>query len=655
MQACQRLFAVRGAVLFALCIFALFAAYPLIIGAEGMEADAQCIPADPDPCICQPKFVPKKGCTGAPNKFMCPCVDMTSGYATVGKCVATNKCKGETGGGKPLDQGLSKLGEMLGKLLEKLGEKKGGGGDQPPQNPNQQGLPPGTQCTQYYQVSEPSTDPCAVYTPGLTGNTGTCSLTDQLLGGCNNNNNNGGGGSGGGEGGGGGSGGGGEGGGGSKTDNTNATLTVEETSGEAPLIVAFTVADISTTCERSAVILDFGDNTSPVTVFQATATCAANSPKTITHTYSSPGSYQAELTNENTQRSLATLAITALPAGTEELPDVTSATLTAEPQNGTAPLIVSLIVTDTSPSCKRAAIRLDFGDGSDPATALTAASSCDAPKKRIGTHTYAEPGTYEAYITNADTGDKLQSLAIIVSPVDSGGEEGGEEGGGEEGGGETTGSPWSGRTVYLMPNGAYGDIRLLGEGATFIAGTRDEQNKTEVAGFLGTTGSGIQPTGIVANLCKSRPWSSNFLSFIVPPSFFDSLCTWRGYQVGEPPAPPAQVTQDPKVNVTQTPPRPVKKPATTPPVKSEMPEIPSRVDIWAVPAAVPLGSRTSIFWNTQGVTNCTETSPDGSFHQTTLSGGASTVPLTGPTTFTISCLNSKGEPVTDFVTVTIAI
>ncbi|MDP2649104.1 MAG: hypothetical protein Q8P19_04390, partial [bacterium] len=62
-----------------------------------------------------------------------------------------------------------------------------------------------------------------------------------------------------------------------------------------------------------------------------------------------------------------------------------------------------------------------------------------------------------------------------------------------------------------------------------------------------------------------------------------------------------------------------------------------------------------IFWNAQGVTECTETSPDGSFNHTTLSGGAATVPLVRATTFTISCLVPDGSYVSSYVTVNISI
>lgn len=203
----------------------------------------------------------------------------------------------------------------------------------------------------------------------------------------------------------------------------------------------------------------------------------------------------------------------------------------------------------------------------------------------------------------------------------------------------------------LMPIGATGDIVLTSSGATVVVGTRDENTNSAVAGFLGGEAAAtVQPKGVAANLCQVRPWSTNFLSFIIPPSFFDSLCTWRGYPLGIPVATVAtSVSTKPKVTVTQTVQKPIQKPATT------TPAIPGKVRIWAVPAAVPLGSRTSIFWNTQGVSQCTVSSPDGSFNQTTLSGGASTVALTGATTFTISCLDGAGEPVTGYVTVKLSI
>ena len=197
-----------------------------------------------------------------------------------------------------------------------------------------------------------------------------------------------------------------------------------------------------------------------------------------------------------------------------------------------------------------------------------------------------------------------------------------------------------------LKSGTEGNIEIRDTGATVIARARDAEANTEVAGFYGSdTFGGEQPQGIVARMCQNRPWASSIVTYVIPPSFFDSLCAWRGYQVGTPPPAPTVVTK-----TTITPP-----PVQTPQPQPSAPAIPPEIDIWAVPERVSLGARTSIFWNTKGVASCTITSPDGSFNEHTLSGGAATVPITGATAFTISCLTPDGKPVTDYVTVQLAI
>jgi len=207
--------------------------------------------------------------------------------------------------------------------------------------------------------------------------------------------------------------------------------------------------------------------------------------------------------------------------------------------------------------------------------------------------------------------------------------------------------------AFLQP-GIRGDIQVLGGGATVIVGTRDTSSNSEVAGFYGGNTFNGQPLGVVGTLCRNRPWANNFLSKVLPATFFDSLCSLRGYTVGAPAASVSTTTAArPAVTIVQTPIKPVPNPR--PAATSTVPKVEPKVRIWAVPAIVPLGSRTSIFWTSQGVTKCTETSPDGSFSQSSLSGGASTVPLTGSTTYTISCLTADGTPVTNYVTVSISI
>ena len=209
----------------------------------------------------------------------------------------------------------------------------------------------------------------------------------------------------------------------------------------------------------------------------------------------------------------------------------------------------------------------------------------------------------------------------------------------------TVGTNLSGQQVSLQ-SGTRGDIVITKGGATFVAQARDQGANTEVAGFYGSDTYGGQSQGIVAGMCKNRPWASSVVSFVVPPAFFDSLCAWRGYQVGAP-APPSQPVVEKKTTSPASP-----KDAAQ---KSQTPTVEPRVEIWAVPDTVPLGTRTSVFWNTSGVESCSITSPDGSFNETSLSGGAATVPLSGPTTFTISCLTPEGTPITDYVEVMLAI
>lgn len=202
-----------------------------------------------------------------------------------------------------------------------------------------------------------------------------------------------------------------------------------------------------------------------------------------------------------------------------------------------------------------------------------------------------------------------------------------------------------------LQSGMTGNIFLQGNGVTITANSLNTDNNSVVAGFYGSnTLGGQQPQSLAANLCQNRPWSAGLFGGIIPASFFDGLCTWQGYQVGT-----STPQTAPVVEVQQTTPAPaVSQPVTTAPATTTS-SVPAKVQIWAVPASIPLNTRTSIFWSTQGVTNCTETSPDGSFNQTSLSGGAATVPLESATTFTISCADSSGNPVTGYVTVNLSI
>lgn len=490
--------------------------------------------------------------TGRVGGQGCPCQEPSPVGPVPGLCVAPLKCKamsapGEGGKGNALDQGMSKLGEILGKLMEALKPKDGGGG----------------------------------------------------------------------------------GGGGSPPPGGEGCMTLQPTGDKA-------TADASPNCY-----------------------------------------YYQEITD---------------PFGTDSLPDGPASVLSAYPTNGTPPLLVTFSYTNGYSGCNTPAMTMEFGDGESESLQVYPGNLCvGIPENKE--HTYTATGTFAVRLKNAATGVVRGGVTITVASENYGGTNTGT-GTGTETGAETvntdttsnitgtsfisplntigtsgsvqntgTGSGTGAALNFNTPQsivqsivqkniqpGAYGDVKILDNGTTIIAGVRNSNSET--AGFFGLSGSNTQGQSTVARLCTSRPWTTNFLSFIIPASFFDTLCKWRGYTPGTQPAQPTTTVAPKNTTTTKT---PTKNTTTTQPATSSTTAVQPRVDIWASPATVPLGARTSIFWNTQGVTSCLQTSPDGSFSQNSLRGGASTVPLTAATTFTISCIGEDGKPYTDNVIVRIAL
>ncbi|MBI5470296.1 hypothetical protein HY968_03180 [Candidatus Kaiserbacteria bacterium] len=188
--------------------------------------------------------------------------------------------------------------------------------------------------------------------------------------------------------------------------------------------------------------------------------------------------------------------------------------------------------------------------------------------------------------------------------------------------------------------GLAGDIIIKGNAVTAILNNRDSAKKTELAAFYGLDSIQGEASTLIGALCKIRPWAINFLSTFASANVFDSICTFRGYK---PPPPP---------------PTPVKKAAAKAATKAatsttSTPKVPAQADIWAVPASVISGGRTSIFWSAKGVDTCEETSSDKTFSRATLSGSSPTSPLTSAVTFTISCTSAAGAHVVNAVTVTV--
>lgn len=196
--------------------------------------------------------------------------------------------------------------------------------------------------------------------------------------------------------------------------------------------------------------------------------------------------------------------------------------------------------------------------------------------------------------------------------------------------------------VASLQPGNHGDIVVGAGGVTVVASTRG--GNSETVGFYGSnTGGTMQSQSVFGRLCASRPWASGFLSYITPASIFDALCRAGGYQVGLVPvtnsgARTRSFTATPALVAT-----------TTPQVVGLQPA----VDIWAEPDRVRLGTRTYIFWNSRDVNSCEARGP--SFEQHTTSGGASTVPISDASTFSITCTAADGKTVSDSITVRLAI
>lgn len=192
----------------------------------------------------------------------------------------------------------------------------------------------------------------------------------------------------------------------------------------------------------------------------------------------------------------------------------------------------------------------------------------------------------------------------------------------------------------LPASGLHGDIRSFGKGVTIYATSRN--NNTVVAGFYGSSST-------AGRMCQSRPWAKNFLSYVIPSSFFDNICAWAGYPTGVIQGAGGVNTSSGTVrNTSVGAPRSGGTTQVTNPQQAQ-------AKIWARPTSVSIGGRTTIFWTSQNVTACTESSSDGNFSGSSTSGGASTVALSGPVTFTINCRSIDGEPVSNSTTVTIGI
>lgn len=123
-----------------------------------------------------------------------------------------------------------------------------------------------------------------------------------------------------------------------------------------------------------------------------------SSQQNPSHTYTSPGNYSALLTvtDDGGATGSASVAITVL---TNRAP---TASPSATPTSGTAPLPVQFTGVGSDPDGTITSYSWSFGDGGT--------SSLQSP-----THTYASPGAYSAVLTVTDDGGATGSASVLVN------------------------------------------------------------------------------------------------------------------------------------------------------------------------------------------------------------------------------------------------
>jgi phospholipase C len=177
------------------------------------------------------------------------------------------------------------------------------------------------------------------------------------------------------------------------------------TEGEAPLTVSFDAS--GSTAPNSDVAswdLSFGDG-SP----DATGTGAPPSP-TVSHTYSTPGTYTVQLTITTVDGGTATIDESITVLAPQPVP-----TLTASPPGGNGPL--TAVTFDgsgtTDPDSTITSWDLSFGDGSQDATGT------GPPPSPTATHSYIKAGVYPVVLTVHDANGATASVpyTYIVHPI----------------------------------------------------------------------------------------------------------------------------------------------------------------------------------------------------------------------------------------------
>lgn len=223
---------------------------------------------------------------------------------------------------------------------------------------------------------------------------------------------------------------------------------------------------------------------------------------------------------------------------------------------------------------------------------------------------------------------------------------------------------------------------------------------------------------VMGRLCVSRPWASGLIASLIKPSLFDSLCVKWGYKAVEQktvPPPPATTKNTVRTPAKPAPTAVAATASSTVGIQCsaktvrpgtevgltfscgsdkvqstigfavannavrkttvkasqttaygvrcsngsvhtcEVTVVQPKVTIWSEPKAVSLGTRAQVYWNSKDVLaeTCRVTGP--SFSERGGYGGAATVPINTPSTYTLTCIGADGATTTAKTVVDLAL
>ena len=185
---------------------------------------------------------------------------------------------------------------------------------------------------------------------------------------------------------------------------TATSFSASPASGQPPLTVTFAWGGANT----SAVKVDFGDGTQG----SCTDSCASGS---MTHIYTSAGTYQANVTAGGMPLGTATIAVGA--TSTPGMVTPSSSALNVTPTSGAAPLAVNFSANNLKSDH---VYSIDTGDGSVSTLQLMCSATYPYTCRTTLNHTYQNTGTYTAKLLSGMTLMGSATVSVFaVSPAGS--------------------------------------------------------------------------------------------------------------------------------------------------------------------------------------------------------------------------------------------